>query len=145
MIRDSFIAFDDVVYLGTTPAPTSSDRFDARLGAFDEIAIMLEVQDVEDPSAGSVEAYLDHSGDGLHWTTYDNSPIPEPMATWVVTDPTSVAYGAYNGIVPMLPFARIRLVVNIIRGQVRVHVTLRDRGGGGPHMPKKRGGVGNAA
>jgi hypothetical protein len=67
VLRDAFLAFASFMN-GNTPV-TSSDAFAERLGAYDQMAVMLLITSTGSTD-GEVRFGVEHSSDGVHWTSY---------------------------------------------------------------------------
>jgi hypothetical protein len=137
MIRDTFVAFDEDIVPNVQFR--SSDVFDARLGAFDQFSVMLDVRDAKYTDVCAVGVGAEQSGDGVHWYGLGSGGLTE----WTSTDPTTAAFGGSGPPTMAMPFVRLNIAGAAISGsfygaRVRVYVTMRDRGGGVPFRAIKR-------
>jgi len=135
MRRMNITVFDEFltgVVAGTTPAVTTSQELNARLGQFDQLGLFAVVDNTA--STAGLFAFIEHSGDGRNWI--QKNAIWEIEGTnntkngWFTANVTTPLWGFDPGTNPTLGFARIRVYFSAsLSAHVRIHVTGRDMGG----------------
>jgi hypothetical protein len=135
MRRANFVAFDEFLPLGTSSsAPVfTSAELNAKLGQFDQLAIMIAIDNVGGSSIGGFELFIEHSADGRNFLVENtNSTTPSGSGdisiTTLSTGVTNVKYGYHSGSSPLLNYVRFRLYFTnaTTSAHVRVYVTQRD-------------------
>ncbi|WP_437656913.1 hypothetical protein [Sorangium sp. So ce1182] len=135
MRRANFIAFDEFVPLGTnSSAPVfTSAELNSKLGHFDQLAIMVVIDNVGGSTVGGFELFIEHSGDGRNFLAMKTNTSP-PTGTGDIsisslsTTATNVKWGKHDGGDPLLNHVRFRLYFTntTTSAHVRVIVTQRD-------------------
>lgn len=139
---DHLVAFDDFLAANTT-VYESDASLDLRLGEFDQIALILVLQDVGAASGtntASVSCWIEHSGDGQTFLPKNGSGGPPPSHAEITVNWTTKPGAAVSGWgsdpnltinppTPLLRYVRIRLYMQNASGPVRARVwaTLRDQ------------------
>jgi hypothetical protein len=104
MLRDSFVALR--AYLPGSDSIRTSDQLAERLGAYDQAGVMAVAQ--SNSETGDVDIFVEHSGDGVHWTSYHDGgfdfAVPyEPGFTQVVWS------SIFDNATPPQRYVRLRL------------------------------------
>jgi len=126
MRRTNTLVFDEYIhYSATTPAVTSQELI-SKLGAYDQLAIQAEVDNVSGSGSGfTVQIF--HGSDGRNWMAKNGSPeISGPIGA----SPAHF-FGYDAGTKPSLGMVQlqINLPSTVSGAHVRIHVTSRDAGG----------------
>ncbi|HTN89033.1 MAG TPA: hypothetical protein VL242_35390 [Sorangium sp.] len=135
MRRANFIAFDEFLPLGTSsssPVFTSAE-LNSKLGHFDQLAIMVAIDNVGGSTIGGFELFIEHSADGRNFLVENtNSTTPSGSGDISITSlsagSTNVKYGNHSGSTPLLNYVRFRLYFTngTTSAHVKVFVTQRD-------------------
>jgi hypothetical protein len=136
MRRRNELVFDEVINATSLTPAFTSDKYDAILGQFDQLAIFVLIDEVSASNAG-FSLYIDHSADGRQWIQgKNNSPDVQITVGNLSTTATNVAWGSDPGTLvnpptPLLGFVRLRMYFfNVaVTAHVKVYVTQRDQGG----------------
>ena len=135
MRRANFIAFDEFIPLGTSsssPVFTSAE-LNSKLGHFDQLAVMVAIDNVGGSTIGGFELFIEHSADGRNFLVENtNSTTPSGSGDISITSlsagSTNVKYGNHSGSTPLLNYVRFRLYFTnaTTSAHVKVFVTQRD-------------------
>jgi hypothetical protein len=111
----------------------TSDALCAKLGAFDQIALMAVVDDVtQGVNVGpGFKVSIRHSADGRNWLPKNSAGVAEIGGASGIRLPTGqTAYAGGDGGDPSLAFVQIAasLGASNLAAHVRVYVTARDVG-----------------
>lgn len=139
MLRDAFLAFDEVVE-GSVGYACSDFHVD-RLGRFDRLGVFVVVDDlVASASAGNdvtISVELEHSPDAVHWLPkyVDHDGGSSDVAVWDYTGtPLRAAWGGDDGHLPAARYVRFWVrphatgTASFTKARVRVYASLRDSG-----------------
>jgi hypothetical protein len=147
MPHKRFTIFDDYVPAGSGAVYTS-DRWNAVLGAFDEIAVHAIIDDVSG-ATGTFDCWIETSGDARNWLQRNDltqaTPAPHGVGTGDLfssaltsTSVSSLMYSdAAMGITkfgtgrvgPLLGFVRLAVLVGTVGAHVRLHYCGRGHAG----------------
>jgi hypothetical protein len=131
----SILAFDEHL---TSEASImfTSDALNARLGAFDQLALMAVVDDVTPGpggSSGGFNVQIRHSADGRNWLPKDDAGVVQIGGASGITlvGGQSAYAGGDRGELPILGLVQLRVDLGAAQSaHVRVHVTGRTLGAG---------------
>ena len=135
MRRPNIVVFDEFLPQGTsTSAPVfTSAELNAKLGTFDQLAIMVAIDNVSG-TVGGFELFIEHSADGRNFLALKtNSTNPtgsgDISISSLSTSATNVKWGSHNGDSPLLNYVRFRMYFSngTTAAHVRVFVTQRDQ------------------
>jgi hypothetical protein len=135
--KASFVVFDDYVVGTTHLLPTYTDSwFNRALGKFDRFSFEVLVDNVT-TSPGSLDIYVEHSPDALHWLhkngTADNPPVAgSGDVKWAAGALSSSAFNppaiGDSGASPLFAFARLQIFFGTsgTGGHIKITATPRD-------------------
>ena len=129
MRHHNFTAFDEFVVgaISSGTAVTTSNELNARLGHFDQMAIMAVVDNID--AVGTFTLQIFHSADGRNFSPW--SGLNDINITSMVMNGTNVGYGSAPSSVqtPLLSYVRFSMFfTTTTKGHVRITVTQRDQG-----------------
>jgi hypothetical protein len=136
MRRANWVAFDEFLPLNTgasSPVFTSAE-LNSKLGQFDQIAIMVAIDNVGGGTVGGFELFIEHSADGRNFlATKTNTAVPTgsgdiSIAT-LAANAINTRWGSNDSTAPLLNYVRFRMYFTntTTSAHVRVLVTQRDQ------------------
>ncbi|KYG09324.1 hypothetical protein BE21_18490 [Sorangium cellulosum] len=110
----------------------TSAELNSKLGHFDQLAIMVSIDNVGGSSIGGFELFIEHSADGRNFLVEKtNTTAPSGSGDISITTLSTginVKYGNHPGDNPLLNYVRFRLYFTngTTSAHVKVFVTQRD-------------------
>lgn len=125
MKRHTFVAFSEFIVSAAGEAFTSQE-LDELLSQSDQLGIQVIVTSAT--NNGTVQVQIEHCGDGRSWVSKQSAPeVGGVGGASVTAGQVSTAYGYDSGVLPSLPYVRLRVrLATTTSAHVAVLVTGRD-------------------